>query len=764
MLSLFLLSCQMTTLMTAGRSHPDLKGASEAKGLAAEANIHRDENGIAYIRAKSESDAAFALGYAHAQDRLFQMDLLRSLAWGRMAELVQDESLADYDVFMRSLDLRAKGAEAIAAMDPQTRFEVAAYTAGVNAGMEAGKVPPLEHRLLKHRRVQPWEPADCMAVVYLNSWTLAGNPNFELFALLQRSELDKKDLDALSRLHPDDPKTDPYWASLQDSTIGELTLPFERFMGILGGRSEPAASNNWVIGPERSADGSPILANDPHLASAVPSTWYVAELKAGELHAAGATLPGFPWVVSGHNETLAWGVTNVMADYVDLVMLEREGADGYWLEGELKTLEKQSIEVSWGEEGQHTGEVLLTEVGPVITELGGTHVVALRWHALELVDRSMDYVRSLNYSATVEEALALETSASIIALNMGLADTEGDFAWQAVGAVPARRAHTGRVPYPGSSEHHGWDGWLDLPLPGEHAPERGHVATANNRPPILEERALPEQVSSRYAPSWRYDRIEELIEAQEKHDLDSVGAMQMDDLDLHFLSHKEHLETLTLQSADGQEAHRLLVDWNGHATIADEGPTLWAEFQKQILRLALEERLGSAGLHEAYQTISPGSTPLDTQGGLEHFFEDPDSALRSALLEAHKSLVALYGEETSAWKWGDVHPLIFAHPFGVSLMEAGEVEWGGTTQTVSPGGFSWSQSYEANWIASLRIITPLSDVGKAEVVHPPGQSGNVGSDHYQDLLRRWVKGRRVPLWFHDEDVERNAVATLKLSP
>ena len=772
MLLSLLLSCSLTTLMTAGKSHPELEGAFEAKGLAGKATITRDDVGIPHIRAGSESDAAFAMGYVHAQDRFFQMDLTRSLAYGDMTETFQRPGLADYDVFMRGLDLRAKAAEAVAAMDPSTRFVLAAYAAGVNAALEEAQALPLEHRLLKHEEIEPWTPADSLAVTYLNSWHLAGNPSFELFALEFRKELDRKDLDALYRVHEDDPKTDAYWAGLQDSRIGDYTGPFEGFLAVLEGRPkdspEPEASNNWVVSGERSEDGSPILANDPHLGRRVPSTWYIAEWKGGDVHVAGATLPGQPWVVSGHNETLSWGVTNVMADYVDFVMLEREGADGYWLEGQQKTVTRESIDVALPEDGgTHTGEMVFTEIGPVVTEVGGTHLVVLRWHALEMVDESTDYVRMINTAATVEEARAIPPMQVSVGLNFVLADTEGDIAWQQVSTVPIRRNHTGRVPYPGSSEHHGWDGFYDLgetPLPGVLNPEEGYVASANHRPALDEERLDPSLISTRYIPPWRYDRINALIEATPKHTVESIGDIQMDQKDTHFLAHKDHLATLVPQSEAGQELHRLLTGWSGDATPADEGPTVWAEFQKQVLKLALKNTLDDDGVDVAVRTFGAGYTPLDTEGGLEHWFEDPESSLRSAMLEAHKALTAAYGEDTSAWKWGDVHPLIFAHPFGVNLMEAGEVDCGGTPHTVNPCGFSWSNNYETTWIASVRIITPMSDVGKAEVITPPGQSGNVGSDHYQDMLRRWSKGRRVPLWFHDADVERNGVATLELSP
>ena len=777
---LVLLSCSVTTLMTQGRSLPEMDGQVEAPGLAGPATITRDERGIPHVRANSEADAAYAVGYAHAQDRLFQMDIARRLAYGEMAELLGAD-LVELDIFMRSMDLESHATESLKALDPDTRFVLAAYTAGVNAGRDAAKAPPVEHRLLEERKVQDWTPVDSMAVVYLNSWWLSRNPEEELFAWLHRKELSREDLDALFRLQDETPKADPYWEGLRKTRAGDFTAPFERFLASMTGYGPPAASNNWAVSGERSADGKPILANDPHLSRSVPATWYIVDAKGGAWHAAGGTVPGLPWVVSGHNETLAWGATNTMADYVDFVVLERDGPMDYYLAGEKKRLEERTFEVVVkDEELPRSATVYLSEVGPVVTELAGTHLLAMRWSALEHVDTSPQFLRNLNLAPSVVAAQELDYVAASTSLNLVLADTEGDIGWQVSGLVPKRTAHTGRLPYPGSSEHHGWEGYWEQ-LPSEHNPERGYVATANNypadyTPPELDEEeaallADPGVVSASYILPWRMGRIAELLEATEKHTLESFQSLQMDKKDNHAAVQVPGLlgdiETKTEGGAWVQEQ---LMAWDFEALPRGSEELLWAEFNKQLVRYALDDALSDEGIDDYMWAATPGGSLLDVEGGLAHFIEDTDMARRAALLETHKALTADIGESTSMWRWGDVHPLIWDHPFQASgapaTFNAGTVDdHGSSPNSVNPGGYSWAKdSYETTWIASMRIVVPLSDPAKAMVVVPPGQSGQPGSDHYQDQVRFWKKGDLLPLWFDDADVEREAAHVLELTP
>lgn len=773
---LLLTGCAVTTLMTAGRSLPELDGQLEAPGLAGPSTVIRDERGIPHIRANSEADAAYSVGFVHAQDRLFQLDLARRLAYGRLAEILGPDAVP-LDIFMRGLGLEERAIDAMKGLDPDTRFALAAYASGVNAGRDAAKKPPLEHRLLDQRKVEDWKPTDSMAVVFLNSWWLSRNADEELFAWLNRKELSRDDLDALFGLYPETNGADPYWEGIREARSGGLTDPFSAFMDTMAGvKADGQASNNWVISGDRTADGMPILANDPHLMRSVPATWYIADIKGGDWHAAGGTLPGLPYVIVGHNETLAWGATNVMIDYVDFVVLERDGSMEYYLGGEKKRFEERSVEiVVAGEETPRAETVIWSEVGPVVTELAGTHVLAMRWTALEATDTSAMVARQINLSESVESLKEIEVTGSNTGLNFVFADSEGAIGWQVSGRAPIRKAHTGLLPYPGSSEHHGWDGYQTA-LPSEFDPERGYIVTANSRPEVEVDPkaevpvATAEELSSSYIKPFRKDRIVELIEATDKHTPESVMAIQMDIQDGQARQQVPALlEGLDSKTEGGKYIQETLQSWDFEANGRGAESLVWAEYNKQLVMYALEDTLSADGVQTYLETCAAGGTLLDVEGGLEHFVEDPDMARRAALLETHKALVEQYGESESGWRWEYAHTLTFEHPFvaagAPASLNAGFVDDGhGSPNTVNAAGYDWTESYEMTWIPSMRLIVPLSDVGNATVVIPPGQSGQPGSDHYQDHVRFWKNGEQVPLWFHDEDVNREAAHTLQLVP
>ena len=773
---LLLTGCAMTTLMTAGRSLPELEGQLEAPGLAGPSTVSRDERGIPHIRANSEADAAYSVGFVHAQDRLFQLDLARRLAYGELAEIMGPQ-VVPLDVFMRSLDLETQAVEALKGMDADTRFVLAAYASGVNAGRDSAKAPPLEHRLLEQRKVADWTPADSMAVVFLNSWWLSRNADEELFAWLNRKDLSRDDLNALFGLYDTTEGADPYWEGIRKARSGDLSEPFRAFMGTMSGiQAEGQASNNWVISGERTASGKPILANDPHLVRSVPATWYIADVKGGDWHAAGGTIPGLPYVIVGHNETLAWGATNVMIDYVDFVVLERDGTLGYFLEGEKKTLTEKTVEIVVKDEDTPRSEtVYLTEVGPVVTDLAGTHLLAMRWSALETTDAAPMLARQINLATSVEDIGELSTTGTNTGLNFVFADSDGNIGWQVSGNAPKRRAHSGLLPYPGSSEHHGWDGFYEE-LPGEINPERGYIVTANSRPPheVDAEAEVPvptaEQLSNSYIKPFRKDRIVELIVATDKHTPETVMAIQMDVQDGHARQMVPALlDGLDSKTEGGIWVRDTLLAWDFEANGRGVESLVWAEYNKQLVMYALEDTLSRDGVRTYLETCSAGGTLVDVEGGLEHFVEDPDMARRAALLDTHTSLTEQFGDSTSGWRWEYAHTLTFEHPFvaagAPASLNAGYVDDGhGSPNTVNAAGYAWDQGYEMTWIPSMRMVVPLADVGAATVVVPPGQSGQPGSDHYQDHLRFWKNGEQLPLWFDDEDVQREAEYTLELAP
>jgi penicillin amidase len=763
--------CALFTLMATERSHPMLEGAADAPGAEGSLRLVRDDTAVVHVRAESERDAWYGLGFAHAQDRLFQADFNRHVAHGRMAEWFGERAVP-LDHFVRSMHLADRGRRSVAGSDPATRAMLEAYTAGLNDGVASLPALPVEYRLLG-LEFDEWSPEDCTAVGYLQSWNLAGNPRHELAALLL-PDVDADTLDALFRVHPSTPPVDAFWDELRTVELGEFNAGFLGFTGALGGRPDPTrplpsgdpeASNNWVVGSDRTASGMPIVANDPHLTQGVPSLWYLADVQGGDLHVAGATLPGSPGFPVGHSERVAWGLTNVMADVVDFVVLERDGDEHYVLAGERKRLRRVPVHTRPKDELAVSGEVWWTEVGPVVTELEGTHLVAMQWHALQLEDRLHEVLHGLSTATSVADARSAARKPLMVAQNVAIADVEGAWGWQVVGSIPVRRAHTGRVPYPGSDPAQGWSGWQD-DLPRAMEPEAGFVVTANSRP----DHPQADAISTAYVPPHRYDRIVERLDT-----LDAATPADLHDvqLDLREMGAVRHLDRLLegIEPGDGPGAtcHRLLTEWDREATADSAGAAVWALFQREVVRHALEDELGERGTSIVMQVASTGRSPLD--GELDRFVQDRERTVRYALQRACVELTSRLGEDPALWTWGALHPLKLEHPFArrAPVLLRGwnmdPVPFGGSGTTVAAAGYSWTRDdLRVGGMASLRIVMPLDDLAASTLVHPGGQSGMPRHGQFASHYVHFVNGGTLPLYFDDDDVEQHAVTTLVLSP
>lgn len=763
---LVLSGCALGKLSSLGRSFPELEGELDAPGVGAPVTVIRDVYGVPHVRAGSETDAWYGLGFVHAQDRLFQLDGSRHLAWGRVSEWLGPDAV-QFDLFVRALDLRALAEAHVAAAEPETRAMLEAYAAGINAGAAASRVLPIEYRLLR----VPWEPytaADAYATLFLLSWTLSDNLDFELAALALK-DLDPADLDALLRTDPHSPPIDAYWDTLRKVDIGALTPAFTGFTAILGGAPARAeASNNWVIGGARTASGLPIVANDPHLSQRVPSLWYAADVAGGGMHVAGASIPGVPGIPIGHSERVAWGMTNVMADLVDLVVLARDGERGYVLAGETKPLREVEIEVPVRDRAPVKGTVWLTDVGPVITELGGTHLVAMRWATLEIADQLPSTLRRLNRAGSVAEALAQTREPLIVANNLVLGDVEGDFAWRPVGSLVGRRSHTGRVPYPGSEPDQGWSGWLDE-RPEEHRPERGYVITANSRP----DHPLADAISTSYVPPHRFSRIDERIRAVDVHGPDDSHAIQTDVREMGAVWHRDRLLAGVEPTTDrGRTCRDLLVAWDLEANTGSVGASVWALFHEEYVRAAIVDDIGTARTELLLSIVGAGRSPLDG-GGFDRFVEDRAATVSAALDAACARLTLTHGDDPAQWTWGRVHPLRLEHPFvsrAPKLLQAWNlipVPFGGSGATVAAAAAPWGQQtaeLPVGTMASLRMVMPLADLGASTLEHPGGQSGQPGNPLYASHYIHFVRGAPLVLWFDDDDVAANATDTSTLVP
>lgn len=757
LVALALSGCALVPVVTKQASHPERSAMHRSPAIDAPVAILRDDLGVPHVRASDERGAWFGLGYAHGQDRLFQADGTRRFAFGGLSELFGERTV-DLDLFMAGLDLRSRAEEAYQRADPETRAALDAYASGLNAAAADLDPLPVEYRVLGVQ-FSPWQPEDALALVYTNAWMLSATLPQELSALALADRVDAEALSDLLRTEEGVDPVEEYWPELAAGLDhGALVPGLAALVGQLP--AEPEASNNWAIAPERSADGHAILANDPHLRQRVPSLWYFAELRGGDLHVAGATLPGSPFVVIGHNGALAWGATNLMADDVDLAVVERVGERGYRLAGAERQLRQQVVRVSvrGGEEAERS--TWWTKIGPVVSELEGQQLLVLQWKALFVEDRSADLFYGLDRSGSVAEALELARLPSAVSQHLAMADVHGEIALARVTSLPNRMAHRGSLPYPASDPGQGWSGWLE-PLPPATKPADGLLWSANYRPDV--ERA--DEISLRYAPPWRHRRVGQLLHKTELHDVESVQRIQLDRLDLH--AQRRIPDLLALSTPTRPAASRcagLLRDWDGRAEPWSVGATVFYAVEREILRLSLADALG-----EDFGLYAPLARPVDALlgGRYDRWIDSPGEIVDEALATACEDLEEELGEDSSAWTWGSRHTLQLQHPFGSNWPLRGWnlplTPYGGSGNTVNAAGIS-SSGWQTTGMASLRLIVPMSDPAKARFAYPGGQSGHPGESHYDDLFAPYLEGSTQPLWFAEEDVIAHAHEATVLQP
>ncbi len=759
--------CALFTLASTGRSHPRLDGAVQAAGLDGPITVRRDMYGVPHIEAQSESGAWYGLGYVHAQDRLFQLDVRRHLVHGRVSELL-GEGAVELDGFVAALDLARRGREVVEQSDPATRAIIEAYVAGLNAGAASLKTLPVEYRLLGVD-FEPWKPEDITVMLYLLGWGLQENLDHEL-ASIDFAHLSSDDLGALFQTYPDTPPIDPFWEDLRTRDLGELSTGFAAFTGAFGGRpkrrpASPEASNNWVVAGERTASGKPLLANDPHLVQSVPSIWYAAHLKGGGLHIAGGTVPGSPGVIIGHNERVGWGLTNVMADTVDLAVLERDG-DQVIIAGRKETPEVRTVTLHPKDAEPVERQVLLTSIGPIINE-GGEVAIAMRWTGLTIEDRTPDVLAGMAHAESVEGLFArLRELPSVAPQNVVAADVDGHIGWTIMGSIPRRHGFTGRVPHLGSEPTQHWDGMHDV-LPGELDPDRGYLATANARPDPATQPSVHD-IATAYLPPHRYDRIMDRLAGLDRATPADMHAMHVDVRENAAARYLPELLDGITPSAGAAPCYTLLKDWsaNDHeADVDSAAAAVWAVFQDELWKATFADRFDDDQLYVLIDVMSSGRDALD--GDFTRFRSD--AATSTALDRSCERIRARFGAPEAA-RWGSMHPLKLRHPFSErsALLKGWDmdtVEYPGTGASLSPGDFDWNaDEWKVGSMASLRIVMPFDDLGATTFTHPGGQSGQPRSPFYRSHFDAFVGGEPLPLWFDADDVEANTVHTLVIEP
>ncbi|MBM3570638.1 MAG: penicillin acylase family protein, partial [Alphaproteobacteria bacterium] len=733
-------------------SLPSYDGRAEASGLGAPTTMARDRHAVPHIRAESATDAYYALGFAHAQDRLWQMEMSRRIGAGRMAEVLGPAALPT-DRFLRVLGVYRHAERGFALLDGNSQAILEAYAKGVNAYLRQreGALPP-EFVITRHRP-EPWRVADSLVWLKMMAWDLGGNWQAEI----QRARLSARlTPQQIAEFLPPYPGEAP--VALPDLAELYRGLPLETLWASAPRQPEDSiGSNNWVVAGRRSATGKPLLANDPHLGLAAPSVWYLARLSAPGLDAIGATLPGVPAVILGRNRRVAWGMTNTGPDVQDLYVERVDPADPKRYltpEGSAPFVSREEVIAIKGQPSE-TLTVRATRHGPVISDVdarsravaGENRVLAMAWTALTDDDPSFRAALSLGTAASAADILATQSDFVAPQQNLVFADGEGRIGMIAPGRVPVRGPDNQArdlMPVPGWEARNDWRGFVPYAaLPRALDPPSGAIATANHK--IVPAR-YPHHITSEWAPPYRARRIEELLASQPTHSIDSFRRMQNDNLSAFARDMLPLL--LAAPPADPASAAlaRTLGAWNGDMARNRPEPLIFSTWIRELARGIYADELGP--LFEdffdvrpvfLYNVLTAQPAWCDDVGTKDRIETCPEIVAR-ALVRAREFLVARHGDAPERWRWDEAHPARGEHrPFGrMNALKPWfdlRVGIGGDAFTVNAQRYTLRDELEpfvSRHGASYRAIYDLDDLDRSLFIHSTGQSGNPLSPHYRD--------------------------------
>jgi penicillin amidase len=781
-----------------GATQPQISGQLRMSGLQAAVDIVRDAEGIPHIYAKSTHDAYFALGVVHAQDRLWQMEMNRRIAAGRVAEVLGPAALGT-DRFLRTLGVRRNAEAIVRHLAPDARAALDAYAEGVNRYLaeRSGPLPP-EFLLTGAPAPAPWEPADSLAWQTMMAWDLGGNWTQELLRMRLAQRMDLAHIQSFLPPYPGDaPLHTQDYTGLYRSLAGTVEQ-LEKVARIAPpSLIEGMGSNNWVVGGARSHSGKPLLANDPHLGLNAPALWYFAHLSAPGLNVIGATLPGIPAVALGRTDRIAWGLTNTGPDVQDLYIEQTNPGnqsqyrtpDG-WAAFDTRS---ETIRVKGQPDTQMT--VRETRHGPVITGAlpladrapvdARTHVIALAWTALRPDDLSLQANLRLNRAGNWAEFVAAMRDFGAPQQNIVYADVAGNIGLLAPARVPMRRRDNdlkGLAPAPGWDARYDWTGFIPFDeLPHKYNPVSQQIVTANQK---VVDPAYPHFLTSEWALPYRAERIASLLDATPLHDMDSFARIQKDDVSLAARELLPMLRRAVPKSEQARDALAALAAWDGRMDAGRFEPLVYNAWLRELSRQLFARPLGEALMNDYWEQKNvhqPTADALRTmdagnpwcrgaqgEGELPHCIDLLSASLDASLADLRRR----YGDDMRAWRWGTAHEALSEHrPFSKVPMLAKffniRLPSPGDTFTINVGRHNLRDEaapFTSHHAASLRALYDLSNLENSRFIHSTGQSGNVFSPLYRNYSQRWVDAAYLPMRMVRAEVEKGQLGTLTLQP
>lgn len=821
------------------RSFPQTEGEITLPGLDAQVTVLRDEQGVPQVYADTADDLFFAQGFVQAQDRFYEMDVRRHVTAGRLAELLGEDAL-ESDRLIRTMGWRRVAEKELSLLSPETTGYLEAFSAGVNAYLERHDPTEmsLEYGVLALNGLdyvpEEWTPVDSLAWLKAMAWDLRSNMGDEIDRALASGHLDPASIDELYPPYPYDrhrpiveqgavvdgvyepearqggsrkPARPPYSPEVL-AALADLRAATDAMPELLG-QGDGVGSNAWVVSGDRTDTGLPILANDPHLGISVPGVWYQMGLHCTEVteecpfDVTGFTFAGFPGVVIGHNQDIAWGFTNLGPDVVDLY-LEKVGNKTYEYDGADLPLKMrdETIEVL-GRDEPYTFTVRSTRHGPLLSDVsaqlstvganspveeeqapdrGNGYAVALAWTALE-PRPTADAVFGINRARGWDEFRAAASKFAAPSQNMVYADREGHIGYQAPGLIPIRKSgNTGHYPAEGWLPSNDWTGrWVPFEaLPTVLDPDDGYVATANQ---AVTGEDYPYFLGDSWSYGYRSQRIVDLIEASERLSVADMERIQLDERNGLAAVLVPRLLDVLMPSEYLGAGQRLLKSWDQDQSADSAAAAYFSATYRRVLALTFHDELpralrpdgGGRWFEVLARLLEDPQNHWWDDVTTEGVVETRDDVLARAMAQARDELVRLQSRRAVDWTWGHHHQMFLENQtVGQSdvdlvrwLFNRGGYQVGGGGEIVNATKWNAAaeeDSYQVTAAPSMRMVVSMEDLDDSRWVNLTGVSGHAFHDNYVDQTELWVAGESLPWPSSRDAVEEAAQDTLRLVP
>lgn len=780
-------------------SLPKYEGTIQSNKIFSDIEIYRDSSAIPYIFAETDEDAVFAIGYLHAQERLFIMDLIRRAGEGRLSEILGEKALP-FDKMFRTVGIKRTIQENYSRYDSQVIKILQAYSNGVNKFIEENKGNySIEFDVLGYQP-ENWKPIHSLIVVRMMGWEL----NLSWWVDFTYAELvEKFGKDKLLEILPDISKSnlEKIPASKNISLLAKEFIQTNLgFRNLIGWRGTQVGSNNWVVNGSKSTSGKPIIANDPHLAFSAPGKWYAVVIKSKNWNAAGVTLPGVPGIVIGKNENISWALTNLMNDDADYFYETLDSAKkNYLLDGRWIPLQiiKDTIKIK--NQKEIAFEIKRTHRGPIISEIhpftfvynedNKTYsAISMQWLGNYFSDEMLAFLK-INKAQNFSEFREAVSYFALPGQNFLYADNQGNIGYVMGAKIPQRSQTASTIISDGKTSANDWKGFVpkDEMAVILNPPENFYATANNNLFPNFKY-----QISNLWEPTSRFDRINFLLNKKVKHSTDDFMKYQLDQTSEYAKQVVPYIikafEGVKVKDKNLLEALELLEKWDYEMNGSTQVTSIYQVFLKYLLRNIYVDEMGE-DLFNKFLFIAnvPYRSLLKILPSETSWFddvttskiEDKNFVIRKSLSDALTYLEKKYGKDLSYWQWGRIHKVIFKHPFSGNFnlidqfINIGPYEIGGDGTTIFNTEYPFAKSIEEfaafrhdefeNVLGpSMRFIYDFAKPEEINLILTTGQSGNVFSQHYSDMSESWLKGKLMKIKTDEASIKKSNKILLKI--